>query len=112
LFSNVLQPTHLLVILIVALLLLGPKRLPETGRALGKGLKEFRSSISGELSDGQIAAAPNPAHQTDSPGDLRDSPNVATPTGELAAVSRAPAAAEKDHSDSPYATTQTARRTA
>jgi sec-independent protein translocase protein TatA len=101
LFSNALQPTHLLLILIVALLLLGPKRLPEAGRALGKGLKEFRSSIGGEPSDGQIAAAPSPAHRADSPGDLRDSPNVAKPTGELIAVSNAPAAADKHHSESP-----------
>ena len=44
--TSILQPTHLLIILIVALLLLGPKRLPEAGRALGQGLKEFKSSIS------------------------------------------------------------------
>ena len=42
-FTNVLQPAHLLIVLIVALLLLGPKRLPEAGRALGNGLKEFRA---------------------------------------------------------------------
>jgi sec-independent protein translocase protein TatA len=51
LFTNVLQPTHLVVILIVALLVLGPKRLPDAGRALGKGLREFRNSISGDTGD-------------------------------------------------------------
>ena len=35
-------PTELVVILVVALLVLGPKRLPEIARALGKGLAEFR----------------------------------------------------------------------
>jgi sec-independent protein translocase protein TatA len=44
--TNILQPTHLIVVLAVALLILGPKRLPEAGRALGQGLKEFKSSIS------------------------------------------------------------------
>ena len=44
--DSILQPTHLLLILFVALLVLGPKRLPGAGRALGQGLKEFRSSIS------------------------------------------------------------------
>jgi sec-independent protein translocase protein TatA len=88
LFTSVLQPTHLLIVLIVALLLLGPKRLPEAGRALGKGLKEFRSSIGGEPSDGQIAVAPPSAHQTDSPGDPPYGPNTATPTAELAGRSR------------------------
>lgn len=32
----------------VALLVLGPKRLPEVGRSLGKGLRDFRSALSGE----------------------------------------------------------------
>jgi sec-independent protein translocase protein TatA len=46
--DNILQPTHLLLILVVALLVLGPKRLPEAGRALGNGIRDFRSAISGE----------------------------------------------------------------
>jgi sec-independent protein translocase protein TatA len=46
--TNILQPTHLIIVLAVALLILGPKRLPEAGRALGQGLKEFKSSISGD----------------------------------------------------------------
>jgi sec-independent protein translocase protein TatA len=46
--TGILQPTHLIVILIVALVFLGPKRLPTAGRALGEGLKEFKDSISGE----------------------------------------------------------------
>jgi sec-independent protein translocase protein TatA len=46
--GDLLQPTHLLFVLVVALLVLGPKRLPEVGRALGRGLRDFRSAISGE----------------------------------------------------------------
>ena len=46
--GDILQPTHLLFVLVVALLVLGPKRLPEAGRALGKGLRDFRSAIGGE----------------------------------------------------------------
>jgi sec-independent protein translocase protein TatA len=45
--GDILQPTHLLLILVVALVVLGPKRLPEVGRSLGKGLRDFRSAISG-----------------------------------------------------------------
>ena len=64
--TDILQPTHLLIILIVALLVLGPKRLPDAGRALGQGLKEFRSSIStGQGEDPQIA--PAPALEADNP---------------------------------------------
>jgi len=46
--SDILQPTHLIFILVVALLVLGPKRLPEVGRSLGRGLRDFRAALSGE----------------------------------------------------------------
>jgi TatA/E family protein of Tat protein translocase len=42
------NPVHLLFIAIVALVVLGPRRLPELARALGKGIREFRESISAE----------------------------------------------------------------
>lgn len=46
--GDILQPTHLLFVLVIALLVLGPKRLPEVGRSLGRGLRDFRSALSGE----------------------------------------------------------------
>lgn len=46
--TDILQPTHLLFVLVVALLVLGPKRLPEVARTLGNGLRDFREAISGE----------------------------------------------------------------
>jgi sec-independent protein translocase protein TatA len=60
-FTGILQPTHLILILIVALVFLGPKRLPDAGRALGQGLKEFKSSISASPDDGAQPLVPNPA---------------------------------------------------
>lgn len=39
-----LSPTHLILILVVALLVLGPGKLPETGAALGRAIKEFRKA--------------------------------------------------------------------
>lgn len=45
--GDVLQPTHLIFILVVALLVLGPKRLPEVGKSLGKGIRDFRGALSG-----------------------------------------------------------------
>lgn len=45
--GDILQPTHLVFVLVVALLVLGPKRLPEVGRSLGKGLRDFRNAMSG-----------------------------------------------------------------
>jgi sec-independent protein translocase protein TatA len=38
---------ELILVLAIALIVLGPKRLPEAGRALGKGLREFKDSVSG-----------------------------------------------------------------
>lgn len=49
--TSIFEPSHLLVILVVALLVLGPKRLPDAGRALGQGLREFKSSINGHEND-------------------------------------------------------------
>lgn len=46
--SDILQPTHLLLILAVALLVLGPKKLPDAARAIGRGLHDFRSAVNGE----------------------------------------------------------------
>jgi sec-independent protein translocase protein TatA len=51
--GDILQPTHLLFILVVALLVLGPKRLPEVGRSLGKGLRDFKAAIGGEEQEPQ-----------------------------------------------------------
>jgi sec-independent protein translocase protein TatA len=46
--GDILQPTHLIFVLVIALLVLGPKRLPEVGRSLGRGLRDFRSALSGD----------------------------------------------------------------
>jgi sec-independent protein translocase protein TatA len=46
--GDILQPTHLIFVLVVALLVLGPKKLPEVGRQLGNGLRDFRAAINGE----------------------------------------------------------------
>jgi sec-independent protein translocase protein TatA len=45
--GNILTPTHLLLVLAVSLLVLGPKRLPEVGRGLGAVIREFTGSLSG-----------------------------------------------------------------
>jgi TatA/E family protein of Tat protein translocase len=48
------SPVHLLFIAVVALIVLGPKRLPDLARSLGQGLREFR----GSLEEGARAPAP------------------------------------------------------
>jgi sec-independent protein translocase protein TatA len=44
-------PLELAVVVIIALVIFGPKRLPELGKSLGDGMREFKSSISGEDKD-------------------------------------------------------------
>jgi sec-independent protein translocase protein TatA len=51
--GDILQPTHLLLILVVALLVLGPKRLPEVGRAVGRSLNDFRGALNGEHAESE-----------------------------------------------------------
>jgi len=41
-------PMELIVILAIALIVLGPKKLPEVGKSLGKGMREFKDSLAGE----------------------------------------------------------------
>jgi len=47
-FTGIESPSHILMLLLVAFLLFGAKRLPEIGRSLGHGLREFKESVSGE----------------------------------------------------------------
>jgi sec-independent protein translocase protein TatA len=46
--EGLFQPMHLLVILIIALLVFGPKKLPELGKGLGDGIKSFKRAMSGD----------------------------------------------------------------
>ena len=44
--EGLLQPVHLLVILVVALFVFGPKKLPELGKGLGESIRGFKSAMS------------------------------------------------------------------
>ena len=61
--ENILSPTHLLLILAVALIVLGPKRLPEAGRALGSAIRGLKESLSAsERREEQPAIPPSREH--------------------------------------------------
>ncbi len=44
-------PLELIIVLVIALVVFGPKRLPDLGRSLGSGMREFKDSISGGSQD-------------------------------------------------------------
>jgi sec-independent protein translocase protein TatA len=58
-FSGLESPMHLLVVLVIAVLVLGPKKLPDAGRALGSGIRQFKDSLEGN------EKAPAEAKKTD-----------------------------------------------
>jgi sec-independent protein translocase protein TatA len=47
-FEGLFQPMHILVIVGIALLVFGPKKLPELGKGIGEGLRGFKSAMKGE----------------------------------------------------------------
>jgi sec-independent protein translocase protein TatA len=57
-----LQPGHLIVILVIVLLIFGPGKLPELGKAMGEGLRELKRATGGEeAKDGGTVASTTPA---------------------------------------------------
>jgi sec-independent protein translocase protein TatA len=52
-----LGPMEMLLILGLALLVLGPKRLPDAGRAMGRGMREFKDAVTGLRRDDQAEPA-------------------------------------------------------
>jgi sec-independent protein translocase protein TatA len=73
-------PMEIMIVLVIALVVFGPKRLPELGKSVGKGIREFRGSVSGEHSDAEETpltveqppvVAHAPATKTDSAANSR-----------------------------------------
>ena len=58
--TGLTQPWHIILILLIALMLFGGRRLPEIGRSLGTGMREFKDSITGH-------APPEPSPQLTPP---------------------------------------------
>jgi sec-independent protein translocase protein TatA len=66
--GSFLTPVHLALVLVVVLLLFGAKRLPEIGKSLGTGLREFKSSIDQNQSGPPELTGPVPEQEARGPG--------------------------------------------
>ena len=58
------SPTHIILLLLIALLLFGAKRLPEIGRSLGTGMREFKDSVTGNTPPEPQQLPPPPPETT------------------------------------------------
>ena len=56
--TGLTQPWHIILILLIALMLFGGRRLPEIGRSLGTGMREFKDSITGHTPEPSPQLAP------------------------------------------------------
>ena len=91
-------PLELAIVLVIALVIFGPKRLPDLGRSLGSGMREFKDSLTGKDDDDDeeeqakleaAAAQPQPDARASSPSRARSSPTTAPRPGtDRSAVAR------------------------
>ena len=91
-------PLEIVIVLVIVLLIFGPKRLPDLGRSLGRGMREFKDSVTGR---GNGDGAPRIDQQRAAQGSVPGVPPAATPgaartvtPGGAAAVPPAPAGEE------------------
>ena len=60
-FEGLFQPTHLLILFGIALLVLGPKKLPELGKGIGEGIRGFKSAMAAKEDEQKAGSeAPKP----------------------------------------------------
>lgn len=102
--GDVLAPTHLLLILIVALVVLGPKRLPEVGRSLGRGLRDFREAMNNYTPDKLLSDDDEPSvHAPEAEESELRTPVVPAATAHgapsEATTTPQPASAPSEHTD-------------
>jgi sec-independent protein translocase protein TatA len=76
-------------VLIIVLIIFGPKRLPELGRSMGRGIREFRSSISGDKDKESSDEAPELEPSRPAGGPQSSSPGAEPVEGEVVSENKA-----------------------
>jgi sec-independent protein translocase protein TatA len=74
-------PAEIIIVLVIVLLVFGPKRLPDLGRSLGKGMREFKDSVTGKDKDEQEEL---PAVEAESSGEPSRKEGAEQPAGAAA----------------------------
>jgi sec-independent protein translocase protein TatA len=87
------NPLHIAFLVVILLLVFGARRLPEIGRSLGSGMREFKQSITGETPSQQQPALTPPPQQEQAPTQA----HVAEPVPSQAAPQPAPTQAAASH---------------
>ena len=62
-----IAPLEIVVVLVIALIVLGPNRLPEVGRSIGRGMREFKGALTGERSEDEEDDGPPPRELQERP---------------------------------------------
>jgi sec-independent protein translocase protein TatA len=79
-------PLEIIIILVIVLIVFGPKRLPDLGRSLGRGMREFKESVTGkdkdELPEASSVESPEPARVTAEQTTVKSEPTTVTPASE------------------------------
>ena len=91
--GGITNPLHLAFIAVIALVFLGPKRLPDLARTLGNGMREFRDAISGE----SASEPPEPSVGIGAPAPEAPAPPPPTVMTETAPVAPANTSAPSPH---------------
>ena len=58
-FEGLFQPMHLLIIFAIALLVFGPKKLPELGKGLGEGIRALKDGMKDHMTDAKVESKPD-----------------------------------------------------
>jgi sec-independent protein translocase protein TatA len=81
---NSIGPTELIIVLVIVLLIFGPKRLPGLGKQLGSGMREFKDSISGKGNDDDVDRERDVSDASDASERRKTEAALGRPEGEQA----------------------------
>jgi len=84
------NPIHIAFLVVILLLLFGAKRLPEIGRSLGTGMREFKQSVTGDTPAQQASLTAAPPQQPTAQAPVAQAPAVAAPVVAAPAPDPAP----------------------